>query len=158
MGSKDNVGIESAPEPTRREFRDGLSIRGDPDRRLGEATRPGGTMRYLLLICGDETAMEAASPEESQASLAQYMAFGEEMTKRGVLTGGERLRPTTDATTVRVRDGETVTSDGPFAETKEQIGGFYAVDCKNLDEAIEIAAKIPGARTGTIEVRPIWEM
>jgi len=115
-------------------------------------------MRYLLLICGDETAMEAASPEESQASLAQYMAFGEEMTKRGVLTGGERLRPTTDATTVRVRDGETVTSDGPFAETKEQIGGFYAVDCKNLDEAIEIAAKIPGARTGTIEVRPIWEM
>ena len=115
-------------------------------------------MRYLLLICTDESAMEAASPEESQASLAEYIAFGEEMTKRGVLTGGERLRPTVDATTVRVRDGETLTSDGPFAETKEQIGGFYAVDCKNLDEAIEVAAKIPGARTGTIEVRPIWEM
>jgi hypothetical protein len=115
-------------------------------------------MRYLLLICGDETAAEAASPEEGQATLAEYGAFGEEMGKRGVLQGGERLRPTTDATTVRVRDGETVTSDGPFAETKEQIGGFYTVDCKNLDEAIEVAAKIPGARTGTIEVRPIWEM
>ncbi len=115
-------------------------------------------MRYLLLICTDELAMEAASPEESQASFAEYMAFGEEMTKRGVLKGGERLRPTSDATTVRVRDGEVVTSDGPFAETKEQIGGFYSIDAKDLDEAIEIAAKIPGARTGTIEVRPIWEM
>ena len=86
------------------------------------------------------------------------MTFGEEMTQRGVLRGGERLRPTTDATTVRVRDGEVLTSDGPFAETKEQIGGFYLVDCKDLDEAIEVASKIPGARHGSIEVRPIWEM
>jgi hypothetical protein len=115
-------------------------------------------MRYLLLICDDETAAEAASPQEGQATMAKYMAFGEEMGKRGVLQGGERLRPTSDATTVRVRNGETVTSDGPFAETKEQIGGFYAVDCKNLDEAIEIAAKIPAAHSGSIEVRPIWEM
>jgi len=113
-------------------------------------------MRYALLICGDESAVQ--SPEEGEATLAEYMKFGEEMTKRGVLHGGERLRPTSDATTVRVRDGEIVTSDGPFAETKEQIGGFYLVDAKNLDDAIEIAAKIPGARTGTIEVRPIWEM
>ena len=75
------------------------------------------------------------------------MKFGEEMGRRGVLKGGERLRPTTDATTVRVRDGEVLTSDGPFAETKEQIGGFYLVDCKDLDEAIEVASKIPGART-----------
>ena len=90
--------------------------------------------------------------------MAEYGAFMEEMGKRGVLQGGERLRPTTDATTVRVRDGETVTSDGPFAETKEQIGGYFVVDCKDLDEAIEIAAKIPGARFGSIEVRPIWEM
>ncbi len=74
------------------------------------------------------------------------MAFGEEMGKRGVLQGGERLRPTSDATTVRVRDGEVLTSDGPFAETKEQIGGYYVVECKDLDEAIEVAAKIPGAR------------
>jgi hypothetical protein len=115
-------------------------------------------MRYALLICTDESAMEAASPEEAQESMQKYLAFGEEMGRRGVLQGGERLRPTTDATTVRVRDGEVVTSDGPFAETKEQIGGFYLVDCKDLDEAIEVASKIPGAQTGTIEVRPIWDM
>jgi hypothetical protein len=115
-------------------------------------------MRYLLLICTDESADAAMSPEEGQARMGAYAAFGQEMTERGVLTGGERLRPTTDATTVQVRDGEVLTADGPFAETKEQIGGFYAVDCADLDEAIEIAAKIPGAQTGTIEVRPIWEM
>jgi hypothetical protein len=124
-----------------------------------ELTPPrGGAMRYALLICGDETAMEAVSPEEAQASMAKYVAFGEEMGKRGVLQGGERLRPTTEATSVQVREGEVLTSDGPFAETKEQIGGFYLVDCKDLDEAIEVASKIPGAHTGTIEVRPIWEM
>jgi hypothetical protein len=115
-------------------------------------------MRYALLICSDEAAMAAMSPEEAAASTAKYMQFGEEMTARGVLGGGERLRPTTDATTVRVEDGEVVVSDGPFAETKEQIGGFYLVDCKDLDEAIEVAAKIPAARAGCIEVRPIWEM
>jgi hypothetical protein len=115
-------------------------------------------MRYALLICTDETAMDAMSPAEAEASMAKYMAWGEEMGKRGVLQGGERLRPTTDATCVQVRDGDTLTSDGPFAETKEQIGGFYLVDCKNLDEAIEVASKIPGANIGTIEVRPIWEM
>jgi hypothetical protein len=115
-------------------------------------------MRYMLLICTDEDAELAVSPEEASARLAAYGAFMEEMNHRGVLTGGERLRPTTDATTVRVRDGEVLTSDGPFAETKEQIGGYFAVDCKDLDEAIEIASKIPGARNGSIEVRPIWEM
>jgi hypothetical protein len=115
-------------------------------------------MRYLLMICTDESGDGAVSPEEAAAGMAEYGAFMEEMGKRGVLQGGERLRPTTDATTVRVRDGETVTSDGPFAETKEQIGGYFAVDCKDLDEAIDIAAKIPGARFGSIEVRPIWEM
>jgi hypothetical protein len=115
-------------------------------------------MRYALLICDDEQSQLARSPEESQASMARYMAFGEEMGKRGVLTGGERLRPTTDATSVRVRGGEVLASDGPFAETKEQIGGFYLVDCKDLDEAIEVASKIPAAENGVIEVRPIWEM
>ena len=115
-------------------------------------------MRYALLICGDEKGMEARSPEEAATTLNEYLAFGEEMGKRGVLQGGERLRPTTDATTVRVRDGEVLTSDGPFAETKEQMGGFYLVDCKDLDEAIDVASKIPGARDGSIEVRPIWEL
>src|SRR5476649_683983 len=115
-------------------------------------------MRYLMLICTDESAGAATSPEEAAASMAEYGAFMEEMSKRGVLQGGERLRPTTDATTVRVREGEIVTSDGPFAETKEQVGGYFVVDCKDLDEAIEVAAKIPGAKFGSIEVRPIWEM
>ncbi len=115
-------------------------------------------MRYLLMICTDESADGASSPEEQAATFAEYGVFMEEMGARGVLQGGERLRPTTDATTVRVRDGETVTSDGPFAETKEQVGGYYMVDCKDLDEAIEVAAKIPGAKFGSIEVRPIWEM
>src|SRR5436305_5529524 len=115
-------------------------------------------MRYLLMICTEEKAMFDATPEVAAASTAGYMAFQEEAAKRGVLQGGERLRPTTDATTVRVRDGEVLTSDGPFAETKEQMGGFYLVDCKDLDEAIDVASKIPGARDGSIEVRPIWEL
>ena len=115
-------------------------------------------MRYVLLICEDEKAAQASSPAEGEAMMGEYMKFGEEMTARGVLLDGARLRPTPDATTVRVRDGELLTSDGPFAETKEQIGGYYMVDCKDLDEAIEVAAKIPGARNGSIEVRPIWEV
>jgi hypothetical protein len=115
-------------------------------------------MRYILLICADESAVQAFSPAEGEAMMGEYMKFGEEMTKRGVLQDGNRLHATSDATTVQLRNGEVLTSDGPFAETKEQIGGYYVVDCKDLDEAIEVAAKIPGAALGTIEVRPIWEM
>ncbi len=115
-------------------------------------------MRYALLICDDEDARLARSPEEDAAQMARYGDFADEMVGRGLLQGGERLRPTSDATTVQVRDGEVLTSDGPFAETKEQIGGFYLVDCKDLDEAIEVASKIPTAANGTIEVRPIWDM
>ena len=115
-------------------------------------------MRYVLMINGDETAMAAMSPEEDAAVLAQYGAWAEEMGRRGILEGGERLRPTTDSTTVQVRDGQVLTADGPFAETKEQVGGYFVVNCKDLDEAIEVAAKIPGAQHGTIEVRPIWAM
>ncbi|HMC40763.1 MAG TPA: YciI family protein [Acidimicrobiales bacterium] len=114
-------------------------------------------MRYVLLICADEQAIGALSPEEDAAMLAEYGAFGEEMGRRGVLQGGERLRPTTDATTVQVREGKVLTADGPFAETKEQIGGYFVVDCKDLDEALEVASRLPGAKHGTIEVRPIWE-
>jgi hypothetical protein len=115
-------------------------------------------MRYLLMICVDESAVGVRSPEEVSARKAEFEAFGEEMGRRGVLLGGDRLRPTADATTVQVRDGEVLVADGPFAETKEQIGGYCLVDCKDLDEAIEVASKIPGARDGTVEVRPIWEM
>ena len=115
-------------------------------------------MRYLLMICTDQSADEALSPAETEAHMAAYGVWMEKAGQRGVLQGGERLRPTTDATTVRVRGGETVTLDGPFAETKEQIGGYFMVDCKDLDEAIELAAGLPDAGRGSIEVRPIWEM
>jgi hypothetical protein len=115
-------------------------------------------VRYMLMICTDEQWYASLSPEELGGFQKGYFAFMEEMNERGVLRDGARLRPTTDSTTVRVRDGETITSDGPFAETKEQVGGYYLVDCKDLDEAIEIAAKIPAAAHGTIEVRPIWEL
>jgi hypothetical protein len=115
-------------------------------------------MKYLMLICDDEKNQPMADPDKAVKMMPEYVAFGEEMTKRGVLKDGARLRPTTDATTVQVRNGDVLTSDGPFAETKEQIGGYYLVDCKDLDEALEVAAKIPTARTGTIEVRPVWEM
>jgi hypothetical protein len=115
-------------------------------------------MRYMLMICTEEE-QEAARPDEEMATLMEgYGKFWDEMSARGVIKDGARLRPTDDATTVKVRDGEVITADGPFAETKEQIGGFYVVDCKDVDEAIEVASKIPNARNGTIEIRPIWEM
>jgi hypothetical protein len=115
-------------------------------------------MRYLLLIANEESDFAKMTPEEGAALSAEYAVYGEEMAARGVLQGGERLHFTSDATTVQVRNGEVLTTDGPFAETKEQLGGYYMVDCKDLDEAIEVAAKIPGARNGSVEVRPIWEM
>jgi hypothetical protein len=137
----------------------GLSIHRPPVRRRGATDHEEEPdMRYVLMICTDESAEEARSPEEAAASMAEYAAFGQEMSARNVLRGGERLRPATEATTVQVRDGKVLTADGPFAETKEQVGGYYIVECSDLDEAIEVASKIPGARHGTIEVRPIWDM
>jgi len=115
-------------------------------------------MRYLLLIAGDENARGDVSADEDAATLDEYGEWVKTMADRGVLQGGERLRPTSDATTVRVRNAETLSTDGPFIETKEQLGGYFLVDCKDLDEAIEVAAKLPGARSGSVEVRPIWEM
>ena len=115
-------------------------------------------MEYVLFIYGDEAAEANATEEEGAALYAAYDAFGHEMEERGVIRGGSRLRPSGDSTTVRVREGDVLTSDGPFAETKEQVGGYFLVDCKDLDEAIEIAAKIPSAKAGVIEVRPVWEM
>jgi len=115
-------------------------------------------MRYALLIHDEDKRQAEMSEAEAGAQMAGYMAFGEEMGARGVLQTGERLKPAATATTVRVRDDDVLTSDGPFAETKEQLAGFYLVDCKDLDEAIEVASKIPGARHGSIEVRPVWEM
>lgn len=112
-------------------------------------------MKYLLLIYENE-AEWAGMPEEQQGQVfGEYMAFTQELQESGKLVAAEPLQPTATATSVRVRDGKTVTTDGPFAETREQLGGFYLVDAKDLDEAIAMAARIPGARTGTIEVRPV---
>jgi hypothetical protein len=113
-------------------------------------------MRYALLVCFDENT--ALSEEDNERLEAEFMGFQEEMEARGVLVSRERLRPTSLSTTVRVRDAGLVVADGPFAETKEQIAGFYVIECEDLDEAIEIAARNPGARYGTIEVRPVWEI
>ena len=107
-------------------------------------------MRYLLLICADESV--EVSPEESTAE-----PWVEEMQRRGVRRDGWRLRPVSDATTVRLRSGEVLLSDGPFAETKEQIAGYDVIECDDLDEAIDVASKHPVAAYGTIEVRPFWE-
>ncbi len=115
-------------------------------------------MRYALLIYNSEQDWTSQSEEESQAQFQEYMAFTKDIVDRGILQSGEALQPTATATTVRVRDGETLTTDGPFAETKEQLGGFYVVEAKDLDEAIEIAARIPDVRNGSIEVRPVMEI
>lgn len=112
-------------------------------------------MRYTLLIYVDQHLYEKQSAEEMQALTAAYNAFGERF--KDQIKGGEALLPTTAATTVRVRDGKTLSTDGPFAETKEQLGGYYLVTCENLDEAIQMAAQIPDAIQGSIEVRPVME-
>jgi hypothetical protein len=112
-------------------------------------------MQYLLTIYGSEANGARLSPQEMQAMTGKYMAVTQEMKDKKVYVGGNALQPSATATSVRVRDGQTLTTDGPFAETKEQLAGYYLLDCRNLDEAIEYAAKIPGASVGTIEVRPI---
>jgi hypothetical protein len=112
-------------------------------------------MKYAFTIYGDEAERESASDEDRQAVAQAYGALTQEMQERGVLVAGEGLYPSPTATTVRVRDGERSVTDGPFAETKEQLGGFYVLECKDLDEAIEWAAKIPGSQRGSVEIRPV---
>jgi hypothetical protein len=114
-------------------------------------------MKYLLTIYNDESGFAEATPEQIQQVMAAYEAFGREVTEAGAMLGGEGLQPTSTATTVKVRDGETVTSDGPFADTREQLGGYYLLTCRDLDEAIGWAAKIPGAHDGTVEIRPVMD-
>jgi hypothetical protein len=114
-------------------------------------------MQYLLLIYQAELPPgEERDPAALGAELELYNAFTREVRERGQFIAGEALETTDTATSVRVQDGRTVVTDGPFAETKEALGGFYLLECKDLDEAIEMAAKIPAARRGTIEVRPVW--
>ena len=112
-------------------------------------------MQYAFTIYGDESRRDSASDEEMQAMTQAYGAVTQEMREKGVFVAGEGLYPTPTATTVRVRGGDREVTDGPFAETKEQLGGFYVLDVKDLDEALEWAAKIPGAQFGSVEVRPV---
>jgi hypothetical protein len=115
-------------------------------------------MKYAILIYGDEAAGAQASPEQLKEVMDLWWAYEAELQKEpGLRLAGEALQPTNTATTVRIRDGKRMTTDGPFAETKEQLGGFYLIDVQDLDEALEWAAKCPGAATGTIEVRAVQE-
>ena len=112
-------------------------------------------MQYLLMIYRNEAELGKMSPAERKQMTADYGTFTQSIIQSGHFKAGDGLQPTTTATTVRVREGKTLTTDGPFAETREQLGGYYLVDAKDLDAAIAIAARIPGAMTGSIEVRPV---
>jgi hypothetical protein len=113
-------------------------------------------MQYLLMIYRNEAEHEGMSEADTKKMTAEYETFTQSIIGSGNFKAGDRLRPVTMATTVRVRDGKILATDGPFAETREQLGGYYLVEAKDLDEALAIAAKIPTARYGSIEVRPIW--
>jgi hypothetical protein len=113
-------------------------------------------MQYLLLIYRNEAEQAKMDAAAGQKMREEYGAFTQSIIQSGNFKAGDALQPTTTATTVRVRDGKTLTTDGPFAETREQLGGYYLVEAKDLDAALAIAARIPGAKVGSIEVRPIW--
>ncbi len=116
-------------------------------------------MHYIILIYGDEKnfAMMSDDPKAQADMYASFMHYGSDMQAAGVLRGGAELKPTLSATTVRLRNGKTVTTDGPFAETKEQLGGFYLIEVPNLDDAVHWAARCPAAAGGSIEVRPLGQ-
>ena len=113
-------------------------------------------MKYILMIYHNEAKLQARSKAESDETHAAYVAYTEALKKAGVVVGGDRLQRSSLATTVRVADGKTKVLDGPYAETKEQLGGFYMIDVPDLDAALSWAARCPGASQGTMEVRPIW--
>ena len=115
-------------------------------------------MKYMLMIYTDENGAAAADDATRTKMSATYAAYTEAMKKAGIWLGGDRLRPTATATTVRVRDGKQQVIDGPYADTKEQLGGYYMIEAKDLNEALTVASRIPTAQVGAIEVRPIWEM
>ena len=115
-------------------------------------------MKYLCLIYSEEKMWQTMSKADGDTMKAEYMQFTDDISKNGHYLGGNPLQPTAVATSVRVRAGKVTTTDGPFAETKEQLGGYYLVEAKDLNDAIQVAAKIPGARVGTVEVRPIAAM
>jgi hypothetical protein len=115
-------------------------------------------MQYMLLIYTEESGWENLSDDARESMMARYRTFTEELRAAGALVGGDRLQPTANATTVRVRDGEQLVTDGPFAETKEQLGGYYLIEADSLDDAIQWAAKLPGSHHGSVEVRAVAEV
>jgi hypothetical protein len=115
-------------------------------------------MKYLCLIYSDEKRIGSLSASDSEKVMGEYGAFTQSIQKSGHLLAAERLQPTHTATTIRSRNGKVSTTDGPFAETKEQLGGFYLIEARDLNDAIQVASRIPGTRMGSIEVRPIWEL
>jgi len=114
-------------------------------------------MKYLCLIYDEEKKLESMPKSESDAFMGEYFAFTEGIKKSGHYLGGNALQPVQAATTVRIRNGKVSTTDGPFAETKEQLGGYYLIEARDLNDAIQVASKIPSVRIGSIEVRPIME-
>jgi hypothetical protein len=118
-------------------------------------TKEDALMQYMCLIYDDEQVWKGMSEDERNAVLGEYGAFTQSIQGSGNMVAGDALQPTSTATTVRVRNGETLLTDGPFAETKEQLGGYYLIEAKDADEALKIAERIPSARYGSIEVRPV---
>jgi hypothetical protein len=113
-------------------------------------------MEYLLMLYSEESHWQQMSKEDQQKGMAAYMAYSEALQAAGVMKGSNRLQPTATATTVHATDGKVQVLDGPYADSKEQLGGYFLIDVANLDEAIAWASRCPGAHHGTIEVRPIW--
>jgi hypothetical protein len=137
----------------------GAAVRLSRDQAVQSTIHPENTtMKYLCLIYENEKLWETMPESEAQAVMGEYFAFTNTYRQSGHVLAGEPLQPTATATTVRVRNGKLSTTDGPFAETREQLGGYYLVEAKDLNEAIQVAAKIPAVRTGSIEVRPVMEV
>jgi hypothetical protein len=135
-----------------------MSIRSHPARLIGGGSRQSAQeldMQYLLLIYRNEGAAAAEGEAGMAAMMKEYRAFTQSIIQGGQFKAGDALQPTSTATTVTVRGGKTLTTDGPFAETREQLGGYYLIEAKDLDEAIAIAARVPTAKSGSIEVRPV---
>ena len=115
-------------------------------------------MKYLLMIYVNEAGMQSATKEQVDEQMRAYAAYTDALVTSGVMVGGERLRPSQTATTVRARNGKTEVLDGPYADTKEQLGGYYMIDVPDMDAALSWSARCPGASTGTMEIRPVWPL
>ena len=113
-------------------------------------------MKFMAMIYADETGWDSLTAEEKEAAYGQYKEFADDAREAGVMVSGNELGPTRDATSVRVREAETLVTDGPYAEVKEALGGYFLLECDSMDEAMDWAARIPGAQYGAIEVRPIY--